>query len=611
MKFTTVASEDPRTLKFVLHQCPTYTANALRRVLLSELVCPGFPNAYAHNTRKYRTATVGTQSAADVTDTDGSTSDSAGSGVHIRTNTGRLHNEILRHRLSMMPLALNPIHFRSADGRKFVLRLKVSCPADADGPIHVTSDSIQLVKCGERSMDSDEHSKEEQVVDDVQPLLLPGATKLIPTDPNVNKALESSGLSTSEKSVVPTGILITRLYPEESLDIDLYPGVGCSRNFAGYAPLQTCTYEQIDTSKSPLHDFRFTLKTLGAYDCSSLVKMGLDVLMRKVRVFRELLKPNTIELDFGVTAHPSLHTLVSTNTRQCWVKWSDVDFLTRLHAPDMFYQKHCHEVLAASSNGDQPIRTEPYTKGKRIPSVDSEDLIESTDKCRHVLALHQDHFEDVGIYEYVSKDRSFKAVPEAHTTFIIAKEGRTQRAKVFTQAEMVHIHDTRCVLRFASDVPSVVVEHIRSHIDGIICAGLSEDDADKDPVVHLHAPAAIRPNIETIASEDMKCFCVTVPQEDHTLGNLVQGWVYDKYLRTDNNNIHTEHKGNNHGLSAIGYKQPLPSERTILFRVEFDKPFHVKEKEKDIKTRFSGVMGEWLGGVESHLVSMNMQWNTK
>jgi len=608
---------DPRKGVYVLHSCPTYTANALRRVLLSELMCPGFPNAYAHDTRKHRGArSTGPNAAADVTDADGSTVDTAGSGVHIKTNTGRLHNEILRHRLAMLPLALDPTTLRDASGSKLLLRLRVQCAADAESPRHVTSEDIQLVRCNttpsEHATDNDDNDDDDDgVVHDLAPYLLPGATQLIPTDPVAQQALQSLAV-TNVSDRVPSGILITRLYPDESLDVELYPGVGCARHFAGYSPLHTCTYEQLDvddpTSRNtPLHDFRFTLQTLGAYSADELFQRGLGVLQRKVRVFRELLQPKTFEIDFGSTAHPALHMALSTTStstangpRACWVQWADVDYLTRLRAPEVFYQKHCHEVLAATTAADEPLLPK-YSQDQRIPSVDGEDLVDNTSSLKkHVLALHQPAFDETGIYEYVPSSREFRAIPEAEATFVIVKEGRTKRARVFTKAEILEAEDTRCVLRFGKSVPANVADHIRSHIEGVVCAGAS----DGDPPVHLGVPAHVRPDIQIERSADATCFSVMVPQEDHTLGNLVQGWVYDRFLRTDQQRPHkattpsSSADADAHGLCALGYKQPLPSERTILFRAEFSKSIGSSD---GLDSRIVSVFSGWLDAVHQHV----------
>ena len=82
MKRFEVLSDENRQLQFILGDSHTYVANALRRTLLSDIRCSGIENAYISDTQV--------------------------TGIHIHENTGRLHNEFLSHRLSMIPLALDP-----------------------------------------------------------------------------------------------------------------------------------------------------------------------------------------------------------------------------------------------------------------------------------------------------------------------------------------------------------------------------------------------------------------------------------------------------------------------------------------------------------------------
>ena len=647
--FTTHPSptSDPRYLQFTLHNTPTYFANALRRIMIADLQGPGIANAYAHKRNKHRTR-LGS-SAAEVTDTDGSTVRAAGSGIHILTNTGRINNEMLRLRFALLPLALNPTALNTPDGGKMVLRLNKRCPADAEAPIVVTSEDIVLVKRGgddtvktdgDVGVDVEEESNKDDDAytpvssNDLAQYLLPDATQLIPTDPLVTQQLETIQKSQKNKakhrSLPPEGILLTRLYPDEALVVDMYPGVGCSRDFAGFSPLHTCTYQQqpaASTASSSssvsghpnLHDFRFTIQSLGASSPTTLVRDGLHELSRKVIRFREVLMPNTIELEFGPTAYPSLHTILSSSTRTCWVKWSDVDFLTRLQAPEAFYRRHCHDVLAVTTPEDLPLTTTPFPPSERVPSVDGEDIVESTEHTKHILALHQPAFAENGVYEYHPSTRTYTYAPQAHTTFLIAKDGRTQRAKVFTQAELVHVHGTRCVLRFNEAITPTVMEHIRSHMDALVCPGatLSKNDASPSvtPSITLQAPRSVRPEITTHVSDNGCVHTFTVPQEDHTLGNLVQGWVYDRFLRTDKHQLPqaftqvtnastsstSPTTSSSHPLIAIGYKQPLPSERTIVFRVEFGKGVSEEESRR--------VLGDWVEGVGGMVEEVVKGWD--
>lgn len=533
---------ESRGLTCTLTQSHTYVANALRRVMLSELYSAGIPNKY-HK--------VGTGVHA--------------SGIHVKKNSGRLHNEFLAHRLSMLHLALAP---DALQNHQFVLRLQCECPSTANDPVNVTSNDIRLFKL---------HDGEREEVKDLRPFLVSGATQLFPTDPQVER------LATKDHAL-PTGVLLTRLYPDEALEVDMFPMVGRICDYAGFSALHTCTYEQDDVN------FKFKVNSLGSYDSKTLVALGLRSLCEKVELTRHLLQPRTVELQLG-TSTPSAHTLLSAQTKTCWVRWSNVDFLTSLGAPKSFYQQHCQEVLAASAPTDVPLVTKPYAKDKTVPGVDGEDVHTSVEKTKLVLAMHQPTFATNGIYEYNSTKRQYTLVEEPRATFTIMKEGCSQRALVYTPAEIVQLHDDRCVLRFGADVSVDVFEHLVQHIDGLVCAG--KDDGE--PPVHLVKPIVSRESVRVVPETD-RTFRVWVDEEDHTLGNLVQGYIYDRLLRTDTKNAKST-------LLAVAYNKPLPSEKRIQFRFEFSQPTSQKECVDFFIKELNGILQE--------LMSMEQQWLKK
>lgn len=534
-----------RALSFTLHKSHTYVANALRRLMLSELYSAGIPNHY-HN------AGAGIHA----------------SGVHMIKNSGRLHNEFIAHRVSMLHLALSPEQMQL---HSFVLCLQCECPSTATDPINVTSNDIRLFKI---------HDGEREEVEDVRPYLVKGATQLIPTDPVVD-ALDVGDASW------PTGVLLTRLYPDEVLEIDMYPMVGRVCDYAGFSPLHTCTYEQTDNADKDTNDFAFTVNSLGSYDCNTLVAMGLRGLCEKVELTKHLLSPRTVELVVHSNT-PSIHTLLSKKTTTCWVRWSNVDVLTSLGAPKSFYQKHCQEVIASSAPTDVPLVTKPYAKDKPVPGVDGEDIHTSNEKTKLVLAMHQPTFATNGIYEYNSTKRQYKLVDEPRTTYTIMKEGCTQRALVYTKATILQVHDDRCVLQFGNDVGDDVFEHLVEHIDGVVCAGAG----DGEPPVHLSKPTIARDGVH-VRQETDTAFRVLVDEEDHTLGNLVQGHIYNTFLRTDKKTPKTS-------LLAIAYNKPLPSEKRIQFRVEFSKATSEDECRRFFTTQ--------LNAIHKELLTMEKQW---
>jgi DNA-directed RNA polymerase subunit L len=551
--FASTTAHD-RRLEFRVTKSYPYFVNALRRVLLSEVSCAGIANRYTG---------AGAKQA-----------NQAKNGIHIKKNSGRLHNEFMSHRLSMLPLALDPVGMQQT---KFVLSLHKTCPAASLDPIPVMSEDIVLSRIvdGEREAVTD--------VADLRGCLVAGATQLIPTDPLVEREL-------GKTSSVPRGILLTTLYPDEELHIDIYPTVGRQCDYAGFSPLYTCTYEQLENRKPQRQkDFKFTIESLGAYECTALVRSGLTVLKQKVQLLRQLRHPRTVELDFGSTS-PSLHTLLSSTNRTCWVRWSNVDFLTSLGESDNFYKSHCREVLAATTADDIALVPTPYPKDTTVPSIDGEDVHASVDKVKLVLALHQPTFANNGIYEYDASKRQYARIAEPPTAFCIMKEGRTQRALVYTPATILQAHDSRLVLEFPKDVPVAVFEHLTRQIQGVVCAG----GAEGEPPVHLAGSKIAREAVQ-YTCDDNTGYTLVVDEEDHTLGNLVQGYMYDTMLqpgiRPTENTIQ---------LLAVAYNKPLPSEKKIQFRFEFGKPVTRKE--------FDTFFNLKLDDLEQHLEKVLQMW---
>jgi DNA-directed RNA polymerase subunit L len=290
------------------------------------------------------------------------------------------------------------------------------------------------------------------------------------------------------------------------------------------------------------------------------------------------MKPRTVQLHFGAS-FPALESIVSMKTRKCWVRWSNVDFLTSLDANESFYQKHCREILAATVAGDAPIVTTAYSKHTSVPAVDGEDIHTSSEKTKLVFATHQSTFNENGIYEYNPSARQYTRVNEPPVTYTILKEGRSQRALVYTPATIRQVHDSRCVLEFDSNVSNTVFEHLIQHIDGVVCAG----SAEGEPAIHLGKPTVARDSV-VIHNNNPRCYNLIVDEEDHTLGNLFQGYIYDRLLRTDKKMTHDrEH------LVAVGYNKPLPSEKKIHFRFEFEKDITSKMLHTFIQKHLSSL----------------------
>jgi len=460
---------------------------------------------------------------------------------------------------------------------RLFLKLSKGCSVNQEEPSVVTSADVRLYTMN----DEGEHV----VIEDPTPYLLPGATEVIPVDPTVQAVLGDA---------VPPGILLTRLYPDESLDLTMYPCVGCARDYAGFAPLHTCTMEHLlangDSADevnapqdAPTAAFRFTVHGLGVTQPSALVRDGLKLLEQKVERFYWGMEKHTVELDFGPSC-PSLHSVLKcplqskTSAPWRWVQWSNVDFLTSLNEHESFYQRHCKEVLAVTSGTDEQIVSDVrYTE--RVPTVDGEDLMEAMTQVtgpagRHVLALHQQDFSQTGIYEYDRPNRQFRfatSIDKLDAMYYIAKEGKTKRAQVFTPAKLVSVHGSKCVIQFHHTLSAAIFEHVSNHVQAVIasdvngkCHHLPTPNVARDPidVTPIYDPSK-EVDLDT---KEAPGFAMTLDKEDHTLGNLVQGHMYDKTLKQFEGK---KTDASVDRLLAVGYHQPLPSEKKIRFRFEF------------------------------------------
>lgn len=175
----TVYDASERRITFRLNKSHNYVVNAIRRVLISDVIGSGLRDRHAN--------------PSPVEGKFSQQSSESPIGMKVHCNTGRLHNEFLMHRLAMLPLALAR---EALQTNQLVLRLRVKCPDTGSDPIHVTSEDIQLHK---QTIDQTAEVAEEDIV----PLLSFG-TQLIPTDPKVDEAL-------GDDNTVKRGVLITRL----------------------------------------------------------------------------------------------------------------------------------------------------------------------------------------------------------------------------------------------------------------------------------------------------------------------------------------------------------------------------------------------------------------
>jgi DNA-directed RNA polymerase subunit L len=200
---------------FVLENTNTTIANTVRRLVLTETRSAGF--------------------RADLTNR-------ADPGVQIRKNTSAIFNEMLAHRLTLVPLGVRNLDSFDPKRYECVLHVKneVRGPITADTLRHVTAADFRV--------------RERQEDGTFTDLGAPGAAALFPVDP-ITK--EGSLLVTLRPQWNPE-------QPAEEVDMTAYPVIGRGREFMGFSPVSQCSFENT-RDEDPVRQERFFTEWLAAF----------------------------------------------------------------------------------------------------------------------------------------------------------------------------------------------------------------------------------------------------------------------------------------------------------------------------------------------------------
>jgi DNA-directed RNA polymerase subunit L len=205
----------PSTATFVLENTTPTIANTLRRAILTETRSVGF--------------------RADLTD-------AANPGVVIRKNTSPIFNEMLAHRLTLLPIGVTRIDDFDTSLYEFVLRMRNETKGaiDATTVRHVTAADFTV--------------RRKQVNGEFEDLDTTLVAELFPADP-ITK--DTSLLVTLRPQWNPE-------QPPEELDLTAYPVIGTGRDHMGFCPVSQCSFgNTIDTD--PVRQEQFFHEWLADY----------------------------------------------------------------------------------------------------------------------------------------------------------------------------------------------------------------------------------------------------------------------------------------------------------------------------------------------------------
>lgn len=181
------------TGRFLLENTSTTVANTLRRCILSETRSVGF--------------------RADLTNPEDP-------GVTIRKNTSVIFNEMLAHRLTLLPLGVRRIDDFDPSKYQCVLTVKNDKKGAAAADIlHVTAADFRV-----------HEKKEDGTFADVG---LPAASAMFPVNP----------ITKSASLIVTLRPQWNPEQPPEEIDLTAYPIIGTGRDFMGFCPVAQCSFE--------------------------------------------------------------------------------------------------------------------------------------------------------------------------------------------------------------------------------------------------------------------------------------------------------------------------------------------------------------------------------
>lgn len=201
------------TGQFLLEGTSSTIANTLRRAILTDTRSVGF--------------------RADLTNV-------VNPGVQIRKNTSVIFNEMLAHRLTLLPLGVTRID--EFDPTQYECVLKVR--NDVKG----ASDAVRYVKAGDFTV---RRKQADGTFEDLGPVI---ADELFPQDP-VTK--DTALIMTLRSQWNPE-------QPPEELDLTAFPVIGTGREFMGFSPVAQCSFANtLDTD--PVRQEQFFHEWLASF----------------------------------------------------------------------------------------------------------------------------------------------------------------------------------------------------------------------------------------------------------------------------------------------------------------------------------------------------------
>jgi len=216
-----------------------YLINALRRIILSDLDVVAIPNKILKKDDEY--------------------------GIKIHKNSGKLHNEFIAHRISMLPINLIPSQL--AHGiPEFVLNKKQTGILSGKD-IQIKKQVNPLYSKFEPNID---YVESESIIHNSFKIQCPELLSILKE--NKEKIIAHINENSSP--------MITRLYDSEELDITMRPSISTAKENGGHSLIKQCNFIQ----QSNPSNYLFQIHTIDTtHDMQTLIRTSFDKLLLRLR----------------------------------------------------------------------------------------------------------------------------------------------------------------------------------------------------------------------------------------------------------------------------------------------------------------------------------------
>ena len=285
-------SEEGDIYKFTLSGLNVSLANGLRRIILSEIPC------VAIKTETYKD-----------------------NQCSISVNTGRLHNEILKQRLSCIPIHMKMDDINTLPG-KYILEVDVT--NDTDNTIFVTTEHFKI-----KNKESGNYLTREETMKIYPPNTktnsyidfarlrpkisdsIPGESLKLSSEFSISNARDNSSFNVVSKCSYGNTldlVKVNKLWDEREPQLRSQEATMADIEF------QKKNFYILDAQRSFVPDsFDFVIRTIGFYENRDIVKFAAEILTKKFDEMITQIDSGTVNINLSETTVENCYDIILEN----------------------------------------------------------------------------------------------------------------------------------------------------------------------------------------------------------------------------------------------------------------------------------------------------------